>query len=149
MVSVLCFNSRARSIKTRIETWSSRFRSSSYIGIREQDPLKQGLKHCIVLSCTNETSNSRARSIKTRIETPHRSQDNPIDEPIREQDPLKQGLKLIRNSNIIISIHIREQDPLKQGLKHENWSSEQCSGRHSRARSIKTRIETKNPCGVL
>ncbi len=60
--------SRARSIKTRIETV---FPASSFLSrslIREQDPLKQGLKQ-------NEDSTVDAAK------------------DIREQDPLKQGLK--------------------------------------------------------
>ena len=66
--------------------------------IREQDPLKQGLK----LSC-----DSRCCNIK------------PI---IREQDPLKQGLKLSKVCWIGCCISIREQDPLKQGLKLHDLS---------------------------
>ncbi len=60
--------------------------------IREQDPLKQGLK----------------------LEQ-FRIWNNFID--IREQDPLKQGLK--PNSCLLgrSRYPIREQDPLKQGLK--------------------------------
>ncbi|QCR17324.1 hypothetical protein DKM28_16100 [Methanosarcina mazei] len=60
--------------------------------IREQDPLKQGLK----LWCHVEI---------------------PITGEIREQDPLKQGLKLIPTTNNLFPAEIREQDPLKQGLK--------------------------------
>ena len=64
--------------------------------IREQDPLKQGLKHYPVV---------------VRISDIH---------IIREQDPLKQGLKLIVSCIFTPSRSIREQDPLKQGLKQEN-----------------------------
>ena len=63
------------------------------MGIREQDPLKQGLKLCVT--------------------TPKGS-----DSVIREQDPLKQGLKLSLIRLISATSLIREQDPLKQGLKH-------------------------------
>ena len=86
--------SRARSTKTRIETLlpDNRRRLTSWI--REQDPLKQGLKHINYgnyyfsmpnireqdplkqglkpTSCSRSyifTSDSRARSTKTRIET--------------------------------------------------------------------------------
>jgi len=88
----------------------------SLSAIREQDPLKQGLKpHYQALSFTDyeysrarsiktriETTNlvlyfavlySRARSIKTRIETMPASQAYECGFLIREQDPLKQGLK--------------------------------------------------------
>ena len=60
-------DSRARSTKTRIETVKS-CHYLTFIGIREQDPLKQGLK---------------------------RTDAAPFPENvvIREQDPLKQGLK--------------------------------------------------------
>ena len=66
--------------------------------IREQDPLKQGLKHL--------------KSVNI----------NKLNELIREQDPLKQGLKHIHKiTNPDVSgIEIREQDPLKQGLKHKS-----------------------------
>ena len=60
--------------------------------IREQDPLKQGLKHY------------SKSGYKSRY-------------GIREQDPLKQGLKhpIFLRYRPVFSI--REQDPLKQGLK--------------------------------
>jgi len=38
--------------------------------IREQDPLKQGLKPSFIFFSPLKRINSRARSIKTRIETP-------------------------------------------------------------------------------
>ncbi len=61
--------------------------------IREQDPLKQGLKHPNSSCCCP----------------------SPI---IREQDPLKQGLKPNAYGKLISTTkEIREQDPLKQGLK--------------------------------
>jgi len=61
--------------------------------IREQDPLKQGLKQ------------SRSEALKKSFFI------------IREQDPLKQGLKLIESVTVQPVRSIREQDPLKQGLK--------------------------------
>jgi len=60
--------------------------------IREQDPLKQGLKpvsHNVFLNSSD----------------------------IREQDPLKQGLKHKDARPDLGCLQIREQDPLKQGLK--------------------------------
>ena len=60
--------------------------------IREQDPLKQGLKQ----------ARKRKRTKQKNI---------------REQDPLKQGLKLISGYGLQSLKRIREQDPLKQGLK--------------------------------
>jgi len=63
------------------------------IRIREQDPLKQGLKPI---------------SFPSSLEV----------DAIREQDPLKQGLKLSTLSpSAYVLFSIREQDPLKQGLK--------------------------------
>ncbi|AAM30250.1 conserved protein [Methanosarcina mazei Go1] len=60
--------SRARSIKTRIETPPlPDYQQKGFI--REQDPLKQGLKQKITLSLKLRNWDSRARSIKTRIET--------------------------------------------------------------------------------
>ena len=61
--------------------------------IREQDPLKQGLKHYTIKA-------SLACAVI-----------------IREQDPLKQGLKLGGSGKFPVWLAIREQDPLKQGLK--------------------------------
>ncbi len=60
--------------------------------IREQDPLKQGLKPGKLSVNLHGAGHSRARSIKTRIETElqYGTQQCSI---IREQDPLKQGLK--------------------------------------------------------
>ena len=66
--------------------------------IREQDPLKQGLKHCFVYNM-----------YFTFL--------------IREQDPLKQGLKLFFGDYETQKYYIREQDPLKQGLKLPGGSS--------------------------
>ena len=62
--------------------------------IREQDPLKQGLKHQPGSCQTRKNENSRARSTKTRIETTLFRTYNRVPGIIREQDPLKQGLKL-------------------------------------------------------
>jgi len=61
--------------------------------IREQDPLKQGLKPHHRGIMHRKKFYSRARSIKTRIETTQ-SVICHFKSPIREQDPLKQGLKL-------------------------------------------------------
>ena len=61
--------SRARSTKTRIETFLNSGSSPKSVTIREQDPLKQGLK--LEGGVNNIAQGS-----------------------IREQDPLKQGLKL-------------------------------------------------------
>ena len=63
------------------------------------------------------------------------------EELIREQDPLKQGLKLDSAVKRNRNRPIREQDPLKQGLKLFPFSRLK-EYRYSRARSIKTRIET-------
>ncbi|AAM33066.1 hypothetical protein MM_3370 [Methanosarcina mazei Go1] len=93
--------------------------------IREQDPLKQGLK-----------PNSRMRSLRIFI--------------IREQDPLKQGLKLNTLTYLFLLVFIREQDPLKQGLKQSvQFFSCQVVDGYSRARSTKTRIETKEDLDYL
>ena len=62
--------------------------------IREQDPLKQGLKLHVQLYHSDNHNNSRARSTKTRIETLQYCTYSSINYDIREQDPLKQGLKL-------------------------------------------------------
>ena len=60
--------------------------------IREQDPLKQGLKLI-------------------------RESRDQLGFRIREQDPLKQGLKHYQDISASNKSEIREQDPLKQGLK--------------------------------
>ena len=60
--------------------------------IREQDPLKQGLKPVTTFLCSSLFG-------------------------IREQDPLKQGLKQRVAAHGKNTCEIREQDPLKQGLK--------------------------------
>ena len=111
--------SRARSIKTRIETL---------------------LYHTIE---SIKYTYSRARSIKTRIETEKYVSRNPS-QRIREQDPLKQGLKpSVYGLSLCFLITIREQDPLKQGLKHITHDTTiPPAAKNSRARSIKTRIET-------
>ena len=67
------------------------YRRLSIKDIREQDPLKQGLK---LATCNLGTGGT-----------------------IREQDPLKQGLKPDVWGNTNRTSRIREQDPLKQGLK--------------------------------
>jgi len=64
-------HSRARSTKTRIETTLLSSYPLPAGRIREQDPLKQGLKlHAVPPAATvRRSQNSRARSTKTRIET--------------------------------------------------------------------------------
>ena len=136
-------DSWARSTKTRIETnmlaWLPRKQK-----IREQDPLKQGLKHSVP-AYQAAVVDSWARSTKTRIETIEgdvievgsehswaRSTKTRIETDvflcfiecwklpgIREQDPLKQGLKPRSRHTPKILGRIREQDPLKQGLKRK------------------------------
>ena len=85
--------------------------------IREQDPLKQGLKPSKRASPFTGFSNSRARSIKTRIETVVIPCESEELAKIREQDPLKQGLKQWIWRPFSTWTSIRKQDPLKQGLK--------------------------------
>jgi len=111
------YYSRARSIKTRIETIVPEFGRHQFPCIREQDPLKQGLKQSLPSAVMPGRYDSRARSIKTRIETSNLTNLTHEIVTIREQDPLKQGLKLVIAVCIDSGIFIREQDPLKQGLK--------------------------------
>ena len=92
--------------------------------IREQDPLKQGLKRDIRDSIYNFII-------------------------IREQDPLKQGLKRDIRDSIYNFIIIREQDPLKQGLKQVFKREGSPEKDYSRARSTKTRIETRKMYAVV
>ncbi len=86
--------------------------------IRKQDPLKQGLKQT-----------GLSGSFETSI--------------IRKQDPLKQGLKLTPNQKSNEVQPIRKQDPLKQGLK-PHLMPDHVHVLHSKARSTKTRIETRS-----
>ena len=86
-------DSRARSTKTRIETSHNQNLNSSASHIREQDPLKQGLKQIHACNSLIVCNHSRARSTKTRIETLQFVKCT-LKYQIREQDPLKQGLKL-------------------------------------------------------
>ena len=93
-----CGNSRARSIKTRIETVKLPRVRGRPKKIREQDPLKQGLKPIFTCAHCDTFKDSRARSTKTRIETETLKILHYKDRIIREQDPLKQGLKLLSTS---------------------------------------------------
>jgi len=68
--------------------------------IREQDPLKQGLKLHWNLYRPFSKQYSRARSIKTRIETPIYIFLQYYYNMIREQDPLKQGLKQLKTGEL-------------------------------------------------
>ena len=86
--------------------------------IREQDPLKQGLKPCID---SNPFSDIRIREqdpLKQGLKHSSRVVCFINHHHIREQDPLKQGLKRPPSLIYYNSNNIREQDPLKQGLKH-------------------------------
>ncbi|AKB29790.1 hypothetical protein MSSIT_3071 [Methanosarcina siciliae T4/M] len=137
------------------------------IGIRKQDPLKQGLKpqssrtgailfgyskarstktriETALRSCDHRRGTySKARSTKTRIETSS-AHDNDSKLFIRKQDPLKQGLKQIRTSRSSVQGNrIRKQDPLKQGLKLIYTLQRGIKRHYSKARSTKTRIETE------
>ena len=95
----------------------------SFSGIREQDPLKQGLKLFLIPFFLIIVHYSRARSTKTRIET------------------------FTATDGVHLTDHgIREQDPLKQGLKpYGPAQTPSCRYSNSRARSTKTRIETEFP----
>ncbi len=61
--------SRSRSIKTRIETYLRKWCEGCVDGVREADPLKQGLKLVLGPGGDQTQTGSRSRSIKTRIET--------------------------------------------------------------------------------
>ena len=134
-------HSRARSIKTRIETYPVVL--FVYINsIREQDPLKQGLKPQLPGQGSIRTWQIREQDplkqgLKQFCDIPLKFIDF-----IREQDPLKQGLKQEYNTNNPYNELIREQDPLKQGLKLCIFIYSSTAKNYSRARSIKTRIET-------
>ena len=60
--------SRARSTKTGLKLQVVT-EAAGTIDIREQDPLKQGLKHAPTSLTIFAATDSRARSTKTRIET--------------------------------------------------------------------------------
>ena len=60
---------RATSIKTRIETVLNNTTSSIEASVREQHPLKQGLRPFSDTTSGFEGVGQRATSIKTRIET--------------------------------------------------------------------------------
>ena len=87
-------NSRARSIKTRIET------SQTEMDLEEGDldsrarSIKTRIETQRAARYVRAKVDSRARSIKTRIETAPRLSLLACFHLIREQDPLKQGLKL-------------------------------------------------------
>ena len=88
--------------------------------IREQDPLKQGLKPLTIAVSPSRISSIREQDPLKQGLKPHFftvSGDAFI--IIREQDPLKQGLKPHDTPLILLYHFIREQDPLKQGLKLE------------------------------
>ena len=88
--------------------------------IREQDPLKQGLKPVGTLLAKAGLDIDLIREqdpIKQGLKLAP-SLSRWTVEMIREQDPLKQGLKLFASSSTFWGFSkIREQDPLKQGLK--------------------------------
>ena len=102
------------------------------MGIRMQDPLKQGLKHKPKVYLSNVNAHSNARSTKTRIETSDEEIEINTKYQIRMQDPLKQGLKHSAMYFDTAGLMIRMQDPfyIVQFFKYSN------------ARSTKTRIET-------
>jgi len=113
-------NSRARSIKTRIETFNGDLALCKKLLIREQDPLKQGLKPFFPSSLLPLLSNSRARSIKTRIET-----------------------EVSFFVPVLFFQHSRARS-IKTRIETKNKIAGITSDCDSRARSIKTRIETEN-----
>ncbi|AKB60706.1 hypothetical protein MSMAP_0721 [Methanosarcina mazei SarPi] len=119
---------------------------NSDLRIREQDPLKQGLKLVRILWILDISLNSRARSIKTRIETVARMVFRSY---LRHSYSRARSIKTrIETPNQSkpesLAVSIREQDPLKQGLKHSAGGAAVTMGGNSRARSIKTRIETND-----
>ena len=134
--------------------------------IREQDPLKQGLKHNVYWIINAIWGDSWARSTKTRIETDtyrreeRREADSwarstktrietrlrPSQRPRRNMDSWARSTKT-RIETVYLFItrranNIREQNPLKQGLK-QTYNTEIAHGRYRReVASTKTRIET-------
>ena len=86
--------------------------------IREQDPLKQGLKLKIFFGFMKEFPIREQDPLKQGLKQGYKGRNQSGFGGIREQDPLKQGLKHQIIPAVPKSfISIREQDPLKQGLK--------------------------------
>ena len=75
-------NWREESIKTRIETSFISSNVCPYFHIEEKNPLKQGLKHWVIVIFRTPSGNWREESIKTRIETlnglPPQAEGNPL-----------------------------------------------------------------------
>jgi len=84
--------------------------------IREQDPLKQGLKPHLIYIKVGESDNSRARSTKTRIETNRLSLFYSSSSDSRARST-KTRIETANSNGNTQGCSIREQDPLKQGLK--------------------------------
>jgi len=109
--------------------------------VREQHPLKQGLR--LLNSTTSFTFSpcQIATSIKTRIETPSQLASGSLCK-VREQHPLKQGLRLslVEIRDILVpsqrATSIKTRIETLQQMR--TWQT-LCS---QRATSIKTRIET-------
>ena len=108
--------SRARSTKTRIET-NLYYVFMHMRCIREQDPLKQGLK-------------LEGGTDKDKIKL------------IREQDPLKQGLKQIWNCCVQDPGTDSRARSTKTRIETQRYILYYWNAFYSRARSTKTRIET-------
>jgi len=114
------------------------------VGIRMQDPLKQGLKHKASLICLWFECHSNARSIKTRIETCD-CRGGGLKMTYSNARSIKTRIETPSVLNRCLPrLIIRMQDPLKQGLKHEDaFVIRDIRHTDSNARSIKTRIETQ------
>ena len=118
---------RTTSTKTRIKTHISDYCLPLSKMLREQLPLKQGLRHLqqspyFCLYCSQRTT-----STKTRIKTGGPLLLRTESQRLREQLPLKQ---------------LREQLPLKQGLRHKKAARASSAASSQRTTSTKTRIKT-------
>jgi len=108
---------RMKSIKTRIETCSSR-------------------------SCQVASDCRRMKSIKTRIETPLNPPSHMIRLEVGGWNPLKQGLKPEKRLTKHGADTVGGWNPLKQGLKQKGFFAANNHTQSRRMKSIKTRIET-------
>ena len=88
--------------------------------IREQDPLKQGLKHFGSAVGDFREIIREQDPLKQGLKLLRKHMPKQHCSAIREQDPLKQGLKLRSSCKGRVHKAIREQEPQKQGLKHED-----------------------------
>ena len=120
--SLTAVSPRPTSTKTRIKTLANGQLSRDTVNVRDQHPLKQGLRLKALADDSAEQEVRDQHPLKQglrQLQIVYYKTEMRI---VRDQHPLKQGLRLSKIVESSAFSRVRDQHPLKQGLRHDTRS---------------------------